>query len=62
MANRWFAALDELFKSNHEYQRNGSSTGGSQPAPLGKGNGLKGDYFNNIDFTDFAVSSVDPTV
>ncbi|MEM6599586.1 MAG: DUF4347 domain-containing protein, partial [Cyanobacteria bacterium P01_C01_bin.69] len=29
---------------------------------LGNGNGLKGEYYNNIDFTDLAISRTDATV
>ncbi|KAM3116138.1 PA14 domain-containing protein [Phormidesmis sp. 146-33] len=32
------------------------------PTPESLGNGLKGDYFDNIDFTNLKVSRTDPTV
>jgi hypothetical protein len=32
------------------------------PPPVGTGTGLKGDYYNNADFTAFVLSRTDPTV
>ena len=36
--------------------------GGSNPAPIGTGNGLQGEYYDNIDFTNIRLTRTDPTV
>jgi glucose/arabinose dehydrogenase len=35
---------------------------GGTPVPNGTGDGLRGEYYDNIDFTNLKVSRVDPTV
>ncbi len=63
MAARWFSALDSLFQSSHQYNRPGSNNGGGNPpTPAGNGNGLKAEYFDNIDFTNLALTRTDSNV
>ncbi len=66
MADRWYSALAGLFSSGHQYNRpgsdNGGGSGGNNPTPGGNGNGLKAEYYNNIDFTNLALTRTDSTV
>lgn len=58
------------FGSTRQWDDNGATgtfrgiieIGGSNPSPNGTGNGLRGEYFDNIDFTNSKVIRTDSTV
>jgi lysophospholipase L1-like esterase len=56
MANKWYAALDGLFKSGHQYKRDGSGT------TLPPSNGLRAEYYDNHDFTNLKLTRTDANV
>ena len=60
MAERWFSALDSLFKSGHQYRR--SNGGGQGPTAAGNGTGLKAEYFNNMNFSQLVSTRNDSTI
>jgi lysophospholipase L1-like esterase len=52
MASKWYAALDTLFRSGHQYKRD----------VLAPSNGLRAEYYDNHDFTNLKLTRTDANV